>query len=177
MEYALRAMLLLAEASTDKAGPLSIEALAHRQNLPSTFLEPIAADLKRAGLVHSVLGSKGGYQLTREPTDISLGDVLRAVDGPLVQVRGLPPEVSEYAGVAEHLSDVWAAVQESVSRVLDRTSLHDVVASPHRVANSGGLPVVDLFVVLMFTAAASPPLCRGRAGGRPPRELGRCCGR
>jgi len=128
MEYVVRAMLVLAEASLSRAGPLSIETLAYRQRLPATFLEGIAADLKRAGLVHSVLGSKGGYTLTREPIDISLGEILRAVDGPLVQVRGLPPEESHYAGVAEPLSDVRVAVHVSVCRVLDQTSLGDVVS-------------------------------------------------
>lgn len=128
MEYAVRAMLVLADAAAEGAGPLSIETVANRQGLPATFLEPIAADLKRAGLVHSVLGSKGGYLLTRQPAAISLGDILRAVDGPLVHVRGVPPEDSSYAGTAEHLSVVWVAVQASVSRVLDGTSLRDVVS-------------------------------------------------
>jgi Rrf2 family protein len=131
-EYAVRAMLILAEASTTASGPVSVETLALRQALPRKFLENIVADLKNAGLVRSTRGARGGYALTREPRDVSLGDVFRAVDGPLAEVRGLRPDETRYEGVAEHLPTVWVAVRAALRSVLDRTSLADVL--------SGGLP-------------------------------------
>jgi Rrf2 family protein len=131
-EYAVRAMLILAEAATDASGPVSVETLAYRQTLPRKFLEAIVADLKNAGLVHSTRGARGGYALARPPRDISLGDVFRAVDGPLAEVRGLRPHETRYEGVAEHLATVWVAVRASLRSVLDETSLDDVL--------SGNLP-------------------------------------
>ncbi|WP_333742317.1 RrF2 family transcriptional regulator [Pedococcus sp. 5OH_020] len=141
-EYAVRAMLILAEAATTGAGPVSVETLAFRQTLPRKFLEAIAADLKTAGLVKSTRGARGGYSLTREARDISLGDVFRAVDGPLAEVRGLRPHETQYEGVAEHLPTVWVAVRASLRAVLDETSLADVLGGqlPRRVAEMAADP-------------------------------------
>ena len=127
-EYAVRAMLILAESALAAAGPVSVETLAFRQTLPRKFLEAIVADLRRAGLVNSTRGARGGYSLTREPRDISLGDVFRAVDGPLAEVRGLRPHETTYEGVAAHLPTVWVAVRASLRSVLDETSLADVLS-------------------------------------------------
>lgn len=126
-EYAVRAMLLLAEASTAEGGPVSVESLARAQSLPRKFLEAIVADLRAAGLVTSTRGARGGYALTRGPEAISLGDVFRAVDGPLAEVRGLRPHETAYDGVATHLPTVWVAVRAALRAVLDRTSLADVL--------------------------------------------------
>ncbi|PRY63274.1 BadM/Rrf2 family transcriptional regulator [Knoellia remsis] len=122
-EYAVRAMLILAEAATTEGGPVSVETLATRQALPRKFLEAIVADLRTAGLVTSTRGARGGYSLAREPQEISLGDVFRAVDGPLAEVRGLRPHETAYEGVAQHLPTVWVAVRASLRAVLDETSL------------------------------------------------------
>jgi Rrf2 family protein len=133
-EYAVRAMLILAEAATTSAGPVSVETLAQRQSLPRKFLETIVGDLRTAGLVSSTRGARGGYALTRPPGRISLGDVFRAVDGPLAEVRGLRPHETEYEGVAEHLPTVWVAVRASLRSVLDETSLAQVLSGelpPH----------------------------------------------
>lgn len=127
-EYAVRAMLLLAEASTVAAGPVSVESLATAQSLPRKFLEAIVADLRTAGLVTSTRGARGGYALTRSPDAISLGDVFRAVDGPLAEVRGLRPHETAYEGVATHLPTVWVAVRAALRAVLDQTSLADVLS-------------------------------------------------
>ncbi|WP_353950644.1 Rrf2 family transcriptional regulator [Knoellia sp. S7-12] len=126
-EYAVRAMLLLAEASTAEARPVSVESLATAQSLPRKFLEAIVADLRTAGLVTSTRGARGGYALTRSPEAISLGDVFRAVDGPLAEVRGLRPHETAYEGVATHLPTVWVAVRASLRSVLDTTSLAAVL--------------------------------------------------
>lgn len=126
-EYAVRAMLLLAQAEGAKSGPVSVESLATAQSLPRKFLEAIAADLRSAGLVTSTRGARGGYALARPASDIALGDVFRAVDGPLAEVRGLRPHETAYDGVATHLPTVWVAVRASLRSVLDQTSLADVL--------------------------------------------------
>lgn len=141
-EYAVRAMLILAEAAVSGAGPVSVDTLASRQRLPRKFLEAIAADLKAAGLVQSTRGARGGYGLARAPGEISLGDVFRAVDGPLAEVRGLRPHETRYEGVAEHLPSVWVAVRASLRHVLDETSLADVLSGelPEHVAAMAAAP-------------------------------------
>lgn len=127
-EYAVRAMLALAKAQAEAAGPLSVEALAQRQDLPRRFLEAIVADLRGAGLVQSTRGARGGYTLARPASAITLGDVFRAVDGPLAEVRGLRPNETRYEGVARHLPTVWVAVRSSLREVLDRTNLDEVLS-------------------------------------------------
>ncbi|KGN36740.1 RrF2 family transcriptional regulator [Knoellia subterranea] len=127
-EYAVRAMLLLAQAASRDAGPVSVDGLATAQSLPRKFLEAIAADLRAAGLVTSTRGARGGYALARPAEDIALGDVFRAVDGPLAEVRGLRPHETAYDGVAEHLPTVWVAVRAALRAVLDETSLADVLS-------------------------------------------------
>jgi Rrf2 family protein len=117
-EYAIRAMLSLAQASLSQSGPVSVDTLATAQDLPRKFLEAIVADLRRGGLVKSTRGAHGGY---------SLGDVFRAVNGPLAEVRGLRPHETSYEGVAEHLPTVWVAVRASLRQVLDETSLEQVL--------------------------------------------------
>lgn len=121
-EYALRAMLQLADASGDDA-PVSVDALARAQGLPRKFLESILADLRRADLVLSTKGARGGYRLARPAADIPVGAVLRAVDGPLAAVRGRRPQDTTYEGVAQHLPMLWIAVRSSLRQVLDETSL------------------------------------------------------
>lgn len=126
VDYAVRGMLILAEADADESGPLSIDALASQQELPRKFLEAIFADLRRADLVVSRRGSRGGYVLGRASREISIGDIFRAVDGPLAEVRGLRPHQTEYQGVATHLPSLWVAVRASLREVLDDTSLEDL---------------------------------------------------
>ncbi|QIM20437.1 Rrf2 family transcriptional regulator [Phycicoccus sp. HDW14] len=141
-DYAVRAMLILAGAQRDGAGPVSVEVLARRQDLPRKFLEAIAGDLRTAGLVTSTRGARGGYVLSRPAEQIGLGDVFRAVDGPLAEVRGLRPHETRYEGVAEHLPTVWVAVRSSLREVLDGTSLADVLSGelPARVAEMAAAP-------------------------------------
>jgi len=127
-DYAVRGMLALAQAQAEGAGPISVDSLAQRQDLPRKFLEAIVADLRAADLVVSTRGAKGGYTLARPASGISLGDVFRAVDGPLAEVRGLRPHETSYDGVAEHLPTVWVAVRVALREVLDDTSLADVLS-------------------------------------------------
>ncbi|GAA2165237.1 BadM/Rrf2 family transcriptional regulator [Humibacillus xanthopallidus] len=126
VDYAVRAMLILAEAESSGSGPVSIDALATQQELPRKFLEAIFADLRRNDLVLSRRGARGGYVLGRPASEINVGDVFRAVDGPLAEVRGLRPHETAYQGVAEHLPSLWVAVRASLREVLDETSLADL---------------------------------------------------
>ncbi len=102
-EYAVRAMLELADASDPEGQPVSVDVLAQGQGLPRKFLEAILADLRRAELVVSTKGARGGYRLARAASEIPIGAVFRAVDGPLAEVRGRRPHQTSYEGVAEHL--------------------------------------------------------------------------
>jgi Rrf2 family protein len=124
-EYAVRAML---ELTTTEDGLLKGERIARSQGIPLKFLENILVDLRHADLVHAQRGAEGGYRLAREPEEITLGEVIRAVEGPLASVRGEPPERMAYEGSSENLRKVWVAVRASLRSVLDDLTLADVVA-------------------------------------------------
>jgi len=126
-DYAIRALLMLAQETHSAGASISADMLARRQTLPRKFLEAILGDLRRAGIVVSRRCPTGGYTLSRPAVQISLGDVFRAVDGPLAEVRGLRPHETSYAGVAEHLPVVWVAVRASLRRVLDGTTLEQLL--------------------------------------------------
>lgn len=125
-EYAVRAMLELAAAADPASAPVSVDVLASGQGLPRKFLEAILADLRRAGLVISTKGARGGYQLARPAGEIPVGAIFRAVDGPLAEVRGRRPDQTEYVGCAQHLPVLWVAVRSSLRQVLDDTSLEQL---------------------------------------------------
>ena len=141
-DYAVRAMLMLAESVAGASGPISVDALATRQDLPRKFLEAIVGDLRRAGLVTSTRGARGGYTLARPPSEIFVGDVFRAVDGPLAEVRKQRPHETTYEGAAEHLSTLWVAVRASLREVLDGTSIEALRTGnlPARVTELAAAP-------------------------------------
>ncbi|MDG4802010.1 Rrf2 family transcriptional regulator [Micromonospora sp. WMMD980] len=124
-DYAVRAALSLATAYPTL---LSTQAIAAEQDMPRKFLEAVLADLRRSGIVRAQRGAEGGYTLSRPPREISIGQVLRAVDGPLAGVRGLRPEETTYEGAAENLPRLWVAVRASVRRVVDEVSLDELVS-------------------------------------------------
>jgi Rrf2 family protein len=124
-DYAVRALLELAVAGE---GPIKGERLSQAQSIPLKFLENILIDLRHAGIVRSQRGAEGGYWLARSPDSISVGEVIRAVDGPLASVRGEAPEDIDYEGAAEHLRTTWIAVRASLRSVVDEVTLADVVA-------------------------------------------------
>ena len=134
----MRALLTLAAADGE---PATADALAASQGLPSKFLGSILNELRRAGIVASQRGAEGGYRLARPASSITFADVMRALDGPLAEVRGLRPEATTYEGAAERLQDVWVAVRASLRNVLEHITLEDVVARPPaqecREADSG----------------------------------------
>ena len=123
-DYAVRAMVELAAAGD---GPVKGERLAQAQEIPLNFLENIMTDLRNAGLARSRRGADGGYWLGRPPEEITLADVIRAVDGPLAAVRGVRPEALSFGGAAKPLGEVWIAVRASLRRVLEATTVADVV--------------------------------------------------
>ena len=124
-DYAVRALLELAQAGE---GPIKGERLSQTQDIPLKFLENILIDLRHAGIVRSQRGAEGGYWLARPADRITIGEVIRAVDGPLASVRGEAPEDLAYDGAAEHLQTVWIAVRASLREVVDELTLADVVA-------------------------------------------------
>lgn len=124
VDYALRAMLELAAAG----GLVKGEQLATAQGIPQKFLESILVELRHAELVTSRRGVEGGYALGRPAEEISLADVIRAVEGPIATVRGARPEEVEYMGVAVGLQPVWLELRSAMRGVLEETTLADVVA-------------------------------------------------
>ncbi|MEU7930489.1 RrF2 family transcriptional regulator [Micromonospora echinofusca] len=136
-DYALRAMLAVAASAPVGGELVKARTLADTQGIPLSFLQGILVDLRRAGLLVSHRGTEGGYALARPAVEISVGDVLRAVGGSLTTVRGLPAELAGHAGVATGLRDVWLAVHGAVARVVDRTTLADLLSTEHRPAGAG----------------------------------------
>lgn len=126
-DYAVRAALQLAASRDD--GPLKAEAIAAAQDIPHKFLESILNDMRRGGLVLSQRGGNGGYRLAKPAESISIADVIRVVDGPLVSVRGVrPPELS-YTGPAASLLPLWIALRSNVREILEGVSLADVASA------------------------------------------------
>ncbi|MEA5155786.1 Rrf2 family transcriptional regulator [Raineyella sp.] len=127
-EYAVRAMVHLATA--DPSEPVTLDSVTQQEDLPRKFMEAIFADLRRGGLITSLRGSRGGYFLARGADEITIGDIMRTVDGPLWEVRGLRPQDTEYRGATQHLPTLWVAVRASLRAVLDSTTLAQL-ASGH----------------------------------------------
>jgi len=134
-DYAVRAAAELAAAPSDR--PMKAERISDAQRIPIKFLEAILLELKHAGVVKSTRGADGGYALARPANEIAIADVIRAVDGPLANVRGERPEDATYQGAAENLTKLWVAVRAALREVLEQTSLADLVSGrfPTRVRN------------------------------------------
>jgi Rrf2 family protein len=128
-DYALRAAAELARAAAGGTGPLKGEAISESQRIPKKFMENILHDLKRSGIVRTQRGASGGYWLALPAEEISLADVIRAVEGPLANIRGEWPEDVEYSGAAKPLREVWIAVRASLRAVLESVTLADLVNS------------------------------------------------
>jgi len=125
IDYALRACAELAAAVGE--GPVKAEALSTAQGIPRNYLEAILVDLRRSGVVYSQRGADGGYWLKAPPGEVSLADIVRAVDGPLANVRGELPDALVYEGPAAGLTAVWVAVRAALRSVLEDVTLADLV--------------------------------------------------
>ena len=123
-DYAVRAVLEL--AAVPPGASLSAREIAAAQEIPQNFLENILTELRRAGIVRSRRGADGGYQLARPAADVTVADVLRAVEGPLAAVQGVRPDQLEYPHAAERLPEVWVALRSSLRDVLEHVTLADI---------------------------------------------------
>jgi len=124
-DYAARAVTALAAMYPDRA---SAQTIADNHDLPRKFLEAVFADLRRASIVTATRGADGGYALRRRPAEITLGEVLRAIDGPLADVHGLRPDEVTYPPSLQHLQEVWVAARSAVRSVFDEVTLDQLVS-------------------------------------------------
>jgi Rrf2 family protein len=126
VDYAMRALLVIAQEQDSSGSLIKGDRLASEQDIPARFLEGILRQLRQAGVVSSQRGAEGGYRLARPASDITVADVVRALDGPLADVRGDRPENADYSGAAAHLGDVWIATRAALRSVLDHVTLADI---------------------------------------------------
>jgi Rrf2 family protein len=129
-DYAVRALIEIARHAADQ--PVRAEEVGRLQDIPKGFLQAILADLRKADILLSQRGQAGGWRFARPPAEVSVADVIRAVDGPLVSVYGVRPESVEYNATAQGLQDVWVAARTSLRDVLEHVSIEELV--------DGGLP-------------------------------------
>ncbi len=161
-DYALRAVAELAVAGEQR---VKRDVIAQRQHIPVEFLESVLLSLKHAGIVQSQRGASGGFRLARSATEITLGDVIRAVDGPMSDVRGDRPESVEYPAPAQHLQEIWIAVRASLREILDGTTVDALVR--------GKMPKRVRMLTEDPAAWTSLGRIRGAARGRLPRAIRR----
>jgi len=125
-EYGLRAMFDLAQRHG--SGPISLKSVAARQEISEHYLEQLIAVLRKVGLVKSIRGAQGGYMLGREPEDIKVGDIIRALEGPIAPmdcVNEEDPEECSRSGSCI-TRNIWRKVRDSISDVLDSITLQDM---------------------------------------------------
>ena len=125
-DYAVRAALELAAAPSEK--PIKAELIATTQGIPLNFLENILGELRHAGIVRSQRGFEGGFRLAKPAEEVTIADIIRAVEGPLASVRGGPPEDSNYPGAARELPRVWIAVRKTLRDVVEHVTVADVAS-------------------------------------------------
>jgi Rrf2 family protein len=125
-DYAVRAMIELSRGTEER--PVTAEQIAGAQQIPLRFLDPVLTELRYAGLVQRRVGPEGGYWLARPPDEVTLTEVINEVDGPLVGVRGEPPEELTLHGDARALQEVWIALRASMREVLDSVTLADLAS-------------------------------------------------
>lgn len=130
VDYAVRATVNLARSDGDAAPRTAPHRKAHEiaaeEGIPPKFLEAILADLKRGGLVHAQRGAEGGYRLARPGDEIAVADIIRAVEGPLADVRGERPEALAYSDELASLQRMWIALRVNLRAVLEATTVADL---------------------------------------------------
>ena len=125
-DYAVRAAVELAAATDER--PVKAERIASAQDIPLNFLENILGELRHAGVVRSHRGAEGGFRLAKPAAEITIADIIRAVEGPLASVRGGPPEETSYPGASEALPRVWIAVRANLRKVVEHVTVADVAS-------------------------------------------------
>ncbi|WP_062520139.1 RrF2 family transcriptional regulator [Demequina silvatica] len=158
-DYAVRAVVGLAEAYPAR---VPVAVLAERFEMPRKFLETALADLRRAGIVQSMRGPEGGYVLHRPPSEITVGEVVRAIDGPLADVHGLRPHEVVYPDGLQHMQEVWVAARAAVRMVFDEVTVDQLV--------TGAFPdqIRDLFLHDQAWEPRSGPQTPTLPSGTPP---------
>lgn len=128
--YALRAMLELGKH--EGAGPVSIPDIAQAQEIPTRFLEAILRQLKNADITASIRGKGGGYELARPAREITVGQIVHHIEGPIVQAKtqGQGPQISESL-----FSEIWHEAEQALSSVLDQTTVQDLVDKESQLRN------------------------------------------
>jgi len=124
-DYAVRAAAELGASGGTE--PVKGDQIARAQSIPLKFLENILVDMRQAGIVQSRRGPEGGYWLARPPAEVTVADVVRAVDGPLASVHDEKPEDVAYPGPAASLREVWVALRASMREVLEQATLADLI--------------------------------------------------
>jgi Rrf2 family protein len=137
VDYAVRGAY---ELASRHPATLTADAIAARQKLPLAYTKKILVKMRLAGLVVAQRGGEGGYRLARPPHEVSVADIIRAVEGPLADVRGEPPEALDYPGGSQVLQTLWIATRASLRTVLERVTLADLASGdlPNLVADLTG---------------------------------------
>jgi Rrf2 family protein len=126
VDYAVRAGIHLARAAADGERAVKGDRIGEAQSIPVNFLENILAELRQSGIVRSQRGADGGYWLARPAEDVSVADIIRAVEGPLATVRGERAEDLDYPEGVEGLQELWVALRASLRSVLESVTLADL---------------------------------------------------
>ena len=157
-DYAVRAMVELAASGSAAERPAKGEVVAAAQKIPMRFLENILGELRVHGLVQSRRGSDGGYWLARTADDITLAEIIRAVEGPLATVRGEAADEIEYPGGSKPLREVWLALRANIRQVLESVTLADIVAGslPEPIASLAEHPDATLQRESRFAQGPGP---------------------
>lgn len=141
-EYGVRAMVALAKNYGQ--GPMSISAVSKASSVPMPYLEQLIGPLRRAGLVESKRGARGGYQLTRDPHDVVVGEVFRVMEGPVAPMDCVSEDISEQTCPLIdgcETRPVWLRMRDAIVVTLDSTTLGDLIAqSPRRSARRESVP-------------------------------------
>ncbi len=139
-EYGVRAMFDLALHSG--AGPIALKTIAERQMISEHYLEQLMAALRKAGLVKSRRGAQGGYQLAHEPENVSIGQIIRVLEGPITPLDCLDTHTGTgpYCQTPDRcvLRNLWKELQDSMKQVLDNTTLEDLKQDAYRLEVTEG---------------------------------------
>lgn len=122
-DYAVRALVVLARHAGPDAGPITVDCIAREGDIPPRFLEGILAEVRRAGIVDSRRGAEGGYRLAADPASICVADIVRIIDGPVVEVAGHEPDDLEYPPSLEGIRDVWRRADAGATAPMEESTL------------------------------------------------------
>lgn len=127
-DYAVRALVVLARHAGADAAPVTVDRIAREGDIPPRFLEGILAEVRRAGLVDSKRGAEGGYRIAHEPAEVRVAEVVRVIDGPVIQVAGRDPDDVDYPPALVGIRQVWRAAGDGAGRALEAVTLADLLA-------------------------------------------------